>query len=135
MSDRLQSEIVTDVPQQAVCRRSPPQGLIHHSDRGVQYTSVNFQKLLKENQIICSMSATGNCYDNAVAESFFNSLKTECVYTNSYVTRAQARQSIFEYIEIFYNNDRLHSTIGYLRPNEFENNYFSQEQNLSLRCV
>ncbi len=71
------------------------------------------------------MSATGNCYDNAVAESFFNSLKTECVYTNSYVTRDQARQSIFEYIEVYYNNDRLHSTIDYLTPNEFENNYFS----------
>ena len=81
------------------------------------------------------MSATENCYNNAVAESFFNSLKTECVYTNSYVTRAQARQSIFEYIEVFYNNDPLHSTIGYLTPNEFENNYFSQQQNLSLRCV
>ncbi len=135
MSDRLRSEIVTDALKQAVCRRNPAQGLIHHSDRGVQYTSDNFQKLLKENQIICSMSATGNCYDNAVAESFFNSLKTECVYTNSYATRDQARQSIFEYIEVYYNNDRLHSTIGYLTPNEFENNYFSQQQNVSLRCV
>jgi transposase InsO family protein len=135
MSNSLQSEIVTDALQQAVCRRNPPQGLIHHSDRGVQYTSTDFQKRLKENQIICSMSATGNCYDNAVAESFFNSLKTECVYTNSYVTRDQARQSIFEYIEVYYNNDRLHSTIGYLTPNEFENNYFSQQQNVSLRGV
>ncbi len=135
MSDRLQSEIVTDALQQAVGRRQPSQGLIHHSDRGVQYTSANFQDLLKENGIICSMSATGNCFDNAVAESFFHTLKTECVYTSSYITRAQARQSIFEYIEVFYNNDRLHSTIGYLSPNEFENNYFSQQQNVSLRCL
>jgi len=100
MNDRLQSEIVTDALQQAICRRYPSQGLMHHSDRDVQYTSANFQTLLKENGIICSMSGTGNCFDNAVAESFFHTLKTECIYSHSYITRNQAKQSIFEYIEV-----------------------------------
>ena len=134
MSERLKSEIVTDALQQAISRRCPSLGLIHHSDRGVQYTSERFQNLLKEEGIICSMSGTGNCFDNAVAESFFHTLKTECVYRHSYATRAQAKQSIFEYIEVFYNNNRLHSTIGYVSPNEFENNYCKQK-NVSLRSV
>ena len=81
------------------------------------------------------MSATGNCFDNAVAESFFHTLKTECVYKHSYVTRAQAKRSIFEYIEVFYNNNRLHSTIGYVSPNEFENNYFCKQKDVSLLRV
>jgi putative transposase len=82
--------------------------------------------LLTENNIICSMSGTGNCFDNAVVESFFHTLKTECVYFKRYENREQAKQSIFEYIEVFYNNQRRHSTLGYLSPTEFERRYYQQ---------
>lgn len=123
MSDSLHTAVIMQALQQAVARRKPAKGLWHHSDRGCQYTSGPFQALLKEQDIICSMSSTGNCYDNAAAESFFHTLKTEHVYFERYTTREEAKASIFEYVEVFYNNQRLHSTLDYKSPAEFERCY------------
>ncbi len=121
MAERMTQELVINSFRQALGRRCiPPSGLIHHSDRGSQYASLRFQELLREHGTVCSMSAKGNCYDNAVVESFFHTLKTELVYQTSYLTRQQAKESIFEYIEGFYNCKRLHSYLGYKSPNEFE---------------
>ena len=106
--------------RQALWRRSPGSGVIFHSDQGVQYACQAFRDLLKEHKFVQSMSDKGNCYDNAVAESFFHTLKTELVYFESYQNRDEARKSIFEYIEIFYNRQRRHSTLGYLSPVNFE---------------
>lgn len=97
--------------------------IMHHSDRGVQYTSEKFQKLAKNNKIKLSMSGKGHCYDNAVVESFFHTLKTEHVYFEKYMSREEAMTSLFEYIEVFYNRRRRHSTLGYLSPEEFEKKY------------
>ena len=94
--------------------------LIHHSDRGVQYASNEFQALLKANDIRCSMSRKGNCWDNAVAESFFHTLKVELIHGKTYNTRQEAKTAIFEYIEGFYNRQRRHSYLGYLSPDEYE---------------
>lgn len=127
MGESLQAKLVLDALNQALQRRQPQSDLQHHSDRGCQYTSQVFQKLLQENNITCSMSATGYCFDNAVAESFFHTLKTECVYHECYKNREQAKQNIFEYVEVFYNNKRRHSTLGYLSPAEFERRYFHQQ--------
>ena len=104
----------------ALDHRGNVKGVILHSDRGVQYASSEYQALLRENGIICSMSRKGNCWDNAVMESFYHSLKTEWVRFEDYRTRAQARSSIFEYIEMFYNRQRRHSTLGYRSPEAFE---------------
>jgi transposase InsO family protein len=104
----------------AVDRRLPEADLLHHSDRGVQYASDDYQHLLQSHQMQSSMSGKGNCWDNACAESFWATLKTELVHHEQYATRDQARQSIFEYIEIFYNRKRLHSSLGYLSPEAFE---------------
>jgi putative transposase len=120
MSERMTNDLVIQALQQALKHRRPKAGLIHHSDKGCQYTSEAFQALLKSNNIICSMSGTGNCYDNAAMESFFHSLKTEHIYFERYETREQAKQSIFEYIEVFYNRKRRHSSLGYLSPVVFE---------------
>jgi putative transposase len=94
---------------------------MHHSDRGCQYTSKDFKELAKSHGIKLSMSGRGHCYDNAVAESFFHTLKTEHTNLHKYRIREEAQSSIFEYIEVFYNRQRAHSTIGYLSPEEFEN--------------
>lgn len=120
MSDHMPAELVVDALQMAIDRRRPAPGLVHHSDRGVQYAAHAFQSLLEENGIVCSMSGKGNCYDNAVKESFFHTLKTELCDHEHYRTRAQARSSVFEFIEAFYNRTRLHSTLGYCPPEEFE---------------
>ena len=120
MSASMPASLVEDALQMAIDRRSPPAGLIHHSDRGVQYAAHAFQGLLDRNGIVCSMSGKGNCYDNAVKESFFHTLKTELCDHEHYRTRAEARASVFEYIEVFYNRQRLHSTLGYCSPMEFE---------------
>ncbi len=120
--------------QQALCHRKPTPGLLHHSDKGCQYTSHDFQKLLRLNSIHASMSGTGNCYDNAAMESFFHTLKTEHVYFEHYKTREQAKQSIFEYVEVFYNRQRLHSTLGYLSPLTFEKQH-DYQQKISLLSV
>lgn len=118
MKERMTTQLVTDAFNMALMKRTPP--LIHHSDRGSQYASDEFQKLLREHGVQCSMSGKGNCYDNAVAESFFGTLKKELVYFEDYKTRDEAKRSIFEYIEIFYNRKRRHSSLGYKSPVEFE---------------
>jgi len=120
MSATMPASLVVNALTMAIHRRSPPAGMIHHSDRGVQYAADAFQGLLEERGIVCSMSGKGNCYDNAVKESFFHTLKTEHCMHQHYRTRAEARASIFEYIEVFYNRQRLHSTNGYLSPMDFE---------------
>ena len=108
MDDSLDSAICLQALNQALTRRQIKGHLYHHSDRGCQYTSIPFQALLTSHGITCSMSGAGNCYDNAVAESFFHTLKTELVYFERYETREQAKRSIFEYVEVFYNNQRCH---------------------------
>jgi putative transposase len=119
----LTVDIVINAVKMACFRRKIPLGLILHSDRGVQYTCNNFQSLLKEKSISCSTSGKGNCFDNAVAESFFHSIKTELTHHQHYKTRDEAKQSIFEYIEVFYNRKRLHSYCQYLSPIQFEEKY------------
>lgn len=126
MSESLQTTLVLEALEQALQRRNPTFSLQHHSDQGCQYTSSAFQNLLAKKGIVCSMSSTGCCFDNAVAESFFHTLKTECVYFERYESREQAKQSIFEYIEVFYNNHRSHSTLGYLSPVEFERQFYQR---------
>ena len=120
MSHRLTANTTT-IPAliDAWQRQQPSEGLIFHSDRGVQYACHDFRNKLSEYRMIQSMSGKGNCYDNAVAESFFHTLKTELVYFEKYETKEQAKQSIFEYIEVFYNRQRLHSALGYQTPVEF----------------
>jgi putative transposase len=120
MSDSLATPLVIDALSMALARRCPSVGLLHHSDRGCQYASLEYRSALAERGIEPSMSRKGNCWDNAVAESFFASLKKELVHEANFATRAEARGAIFEYIEVFYNRERLHSTIGYVTPEEFE---------------
>ena len=118
--DNLEAETVIEAFDQAYLHRQPKGSFIHHSDRGAQYTSERFQNHLKEKGGTLSMSAKGYCYDNAVVESFFHTLKTEHANFCKYRSRREARRSLFEYIEIFYNKKRRHSSLGYLSPQEFE---------------
>lgn len=134
MSERMTTELISSALRQAVIHRKPIVGLVHHSDKGSQYTSTDFNIQLKKYGMVSSMSGTGNCYDNAAMESFFHTLKTEHVYFEHYQTREQAKQSIFEYIEVFYNRKRRHSTLGYLAPATFEKQWY-QQHNLSLPSV
>jgi transposase InsO family protein len=120
MADHMRSKLCVDALQMALMGRRAEPGLIVHSDRGVQYASEEYQRVLAGHQAICSMSAVGDCYDNAVAESFWGTLKTEEVYQRKYATRAEARSAIFEYIEVFYNRKRRHSSLGYVSPEAFE---------------
>ena len=120
MSQRIDRALVLEALRAAVGRRVPNAGLLHHSDRGSQYASGDYQDALDDLGVVCSMSRKGNCWDNAVAESFFATLKTECVYPRRFATRADARETIFEFIEVFYNRRRRHSTLGYVSPVEFE---------------
>lgn len=120
MGKSLGTSLVTKTLQQALFRRDIKEGLMHHSDRGCQYTSGEFKELMQRHGICLSMSAKGNCYDNAVAESFFHTLKTEHTNHFKFTTREEAKSSIFEYIEVFYNRKRLHSTLGYMSPQEYE---------------
>jgi len=124
MGDRLDRSLVMDAFKQAIKRRRPAPGLIFHSDRGVQYACNDFRKLLEKHGAVQSMSGKGNCYDNAVAESFFGTIKTEMVYFMRFRTRDEAKSAIFDYIEIFYNRQRRHSALGYLSPAEFEQRYY-----------
>ena len=119
MSEQMESRLVVDALQMALSRRQPKQGLIAHSDRGVQYASDHYQRMLKQHGITCSMSRKGNCWDNAPMESFFASLKKELVHHQNYQTRDEARQSLFYYIEVFYNRNRRHSAIDYQMPAKF----------------
>jgi transposase InsO family protein len=118
-STRMTRQLALDALQMALDRRRPAAGLIHHTDRGSQYAAGDYQKALSERRIVCSMSRKGNCYDNAVAESFFRLLKTEWVNHYRYLSREEARQSLFYYIEIFYNRKRRHSVLGYATPQEY----------------
>lgn len=120
MAEHMREELVADALKMALARRCPPRGLLHHSDRGVQYACEDYQHLLAENGIIVSMSGKGDCWDNAATESFWSTLKTELVHHEHYTTREQAKASIFEYIEVFYNRKRLHSSLEYVSPETFE---------------
>lgn len=117
---KLSAELVIRALMMALVHRNPERGIIFHTDRGSQYTSSSFRELLKSYGIVQSNSSRGNCYDNAVTESFFHTLKTELTYWEKYQTTEEAKSSIFEYIEINYNRKRLHSSLGYLSPVEFE---------------
>lgn len=119
MSDRIDSRLVVDALEMALARKCPGDNLVAHSDRGVQYASEHYQRLLKTHRITCSMSRKGNCWDNAPMESFFATLKKELVHHEEYETRAEARHSLFEYIEVFYNRVRRHSALGYQSPAQF----------------
>ena len=120
MSDSLHRQVVIDALQMALAIRHPQPGLLHHSDRGSQYASDEYQTLLTQFQMIGSMSRKGNCYDNAPMESFFGTLKTELTFHCDYATRNEARLDIFEYIEVFYNRYRRHSALGYKSPANYE---------------
>ena len=120
LSSRICRHLVLDALEMAAGRRRPEPGLIHHSDRGVQYACGDFQKLLKRHGMVPSMSRKGDPYDNAVAESFFKTLKVELVYRRRFRTRLEAKAAVVEYIELFYNSRRRHSSLGYLSPNDYE---------------
>jgi putative transposase len=120
MADNLESRLVVDALEMAVQRRLPDERLLAHSDRGSQYASEHYQLLLARHGITCSMSRKADCWDNAPMESFFASLKKELVHGADFATRAEARAAIFEYIEVFYNNQRRHSSLGYVSPAEYE---------------
>ena len=124
MSDTMTAQLVTDALVMVIWRRGKPDVLLHHSDQGSQYTSEQFQRLMADNGVTCSMSRSGNVWDNAAMENFFSSLKTERIARKTCRTgtrtRNQARQDVFDYIERFYNPTRRHSTLGYLRPMDFE---------------
>jgi len=121
MGTDLKTELVKKALEMALKQRNPKRGLLHHSDRGTQYASREYEALTKAYGIERSMSRSGNCYDNAAMESFFSTLKTEWVNDRKYATREECRRSIFEYIEVFYNRQRRHSAIGYISPEEYEN--------------
>lgn len=120
MSARMTAQLVTDALMMAIWRRGSPTELLHHSDQGSQYTSEQFQRLLADHGIVCSMSKRGDCWDNAAMESFFSSLKIERTARTTYQTREEARADVFDYVERFYNPKRRHSTLGYLSPMQFE---------------
>jgi putative transposase len=122
MSSTMTAQLVIDALMMAIWRRGKPDALLHHSDQGSQYTSEQFQKLLADNGVDCSMSRSGNCWDNAAMESFFSSLKVERTMRKTYRTRNEAKADVFDYIERFYNPTRRHSTLGYLSPIAFEEN-------------
>jgi len=120
MNNRLTKELALDALKMALCHHPQAKGIIHHSDRGSQYASDEYQKLLNNNGLICSMSRKGNCWDNAPMESFFHTLKTEWVFRFKYKTRQEAKTSLFDYIEMFYNRQRRHSALQYMNPCQYE---------------
>ena len=120
MDNRINRQLVCDALRMAIANRSPGKGWLHHSDRGSQYASDDYQSLLRTRDTTVSMSRKGNCWDNAVAESFFSALKKELIHHRRFETRNQAKSEIFDYIEVFYNRQRLHSTLDYHSPVEFE---------------
>ncbi len=126
MAEHLRTELVLTALAAALGQRLPsPAGLVFHSDRGSQYASEDYQRALQNAGILCSMSRRANCWDNSVAESFFGTLKTELIHPRMFSSRAIAKTTIAEWIEVFYNRQRIHSTIGYLSPFQFEANYWS----------
>ena len=122
MADHMRATLCAEALRMALARRDPPadRSLVHHSDRGVQYACGDYRALLERHGIACSMSRRGDCYDNAAVESFFKTLKAELVYHEEYATRAQAAAAIFEYVECWYNRRRLHSSLGYRSPEQYE---------------
>lgn len=120
MAERMTSDLVCNALQMALWRRRMPKGVIVHSDRGSQYCSARYQTLLEQHHLVCSMSAKGNCYDNACAESFFHTMKVEVVHGERFLTRDQMRRTVFEYIEVDYNRSRRHSANGYVSPEALE---------------
>ncbi len=128
MSDRITQQLTLDALGMALARRRPREGLLHHSDRGSQYASGDYQTALGRQGIVGSMSRRGDCWDNAVAESFFATLKVELVHDALWSTRAAARGAVFEYIEIFYNQQRRHSSLGFLSPLAFERQWHQQHR-------
>jgi putative transposase len=120
MSHRLKESLVINALNMALLRRKVDGNLLLHSDRGSQYASDNFQQVLNDHGILCSMSRKGDCWDNAAMESFFHTLKTECVYHERYQTREEAKISVFDFIEVFYNRQRKHSYLGYKSPEQYE---------------
>ena len=120
MASTLCTSLVKSALRMAITDRHPQAGLLHHSDRGSQYASADYQSLMDAHQMVVSMSRTGNCYDNAPMESFFGTLRCELVHDRHYGTHAEARQDIFEYIEVFYNRERRHSSLDYVSPVEYE---------------
>ena len=120
MADHLESRLVVDALEMAIQRRLPDERLLAHSDRGSQYSSEHYQRLLEQHGITCSMSRRADCWDNAPMESFFASLKKELIHDADFATRAEAQAAIFEYIEVFYNIQRRHSSLGYVSPAEYE---------------
>ncbi len=125
LNRRMTKQLVMDALRMAVWRRKPRAGLLFHSDRGSQYCSIDFQKMLSGYKMISSMSRKGNCWDNSVAESFFGSLKTERVFFSNYRTREEAKRDIVDYIEMFYNSKRRHSYLGYVSPKQFEKTWLA----------
>ena len=123
LSPEMESEKIVQVFEEAIALRKPEAGLIFHTDRGMQYVSNRFQSCLERYGALSSMSRKGNCFDNAVAESFFHTLKTELIERGGYSTREEARRKIFEYLFVFYNNKRRHSYLGYKTPTEFEQQF------------
>jgi len=120
MSEQMSAQLVIDALMMAIWRRGKPIALLHHSDQGSQYTSEDFQRLLADQGITCSMSRKGDCWDNAAMESFFSTLKLERTNRKRYVTRDEARADVFDYVERFYNPRRRHSTLGQVSPDQFE---------------
>ncbi len=131
MKKRLETDLVTEAIKQALFQRDAKGDLMHHSDRGCQYTSKEFKEIAKRHGIKLSMSGKGNCYDNAVVESFFHTLKTEHANFCNYRIREEAKSSIFEYIAVFYNRRRMHSTLGYLSPEEFESHWKREKEKVA----
>lgn len=130
MSERLDKRLAVEALGMAYGRRRPAEGLLHHSDRGSQYASYEYQELLKGYGMRASMSRKGNCWDNAPMESFFASLKKELVHRERFATRQEARKALFEYIEVFYNRKRLHSSLGYKSPLQFFEDWRSSENQI-----
>ena len=120
MGESLETALTVRALEMAAARRGALCGLVAHSDRGVQYASLAYQELLRSKGFVCSMSRKGNCWDNACAESFFATLKRDLIHNRRYSTRDEARRDIFDYIELFYNRTRLHSSLGYMSPVQFE---------------
>ena len=120
LSQSLEETIVLNALRMALARRQPRRGVLHHSDRGSQYAGKAFQQLLSDHGMVCSMSRRGDCWDNAVVESFNATIKTELIHRTTWQTREEARAAIYKYIETWYNSKRLHSTLGYRSPIEFE---------------
>ena len=124
MDDHMETSLIVKALDMAIGNRQPDTGLIHHSDRGCQYTSGGYRQLLADNSMTASMSRRGNCWDNACAESFWGRLKVELVYRQHYRTRAEAKKAVFDFIEVFNNRTRRHSALGYVSPDAFEAAYY-----------